>query len=55
MPIHALCSQIRNPAPPPCEKQQLRGGPLRMRKIIMTAEMILCVSRKNREDVIQSR
>jgi hypothetical protein len=41
--------------PPPCEKQQLRGGPLRMRKIIMTVEMILCVSRKNREDVIQSR
>ena len=54
MPIYALCSQIRNPAPP-CEKQQLRGGPLRMRKIIMTVEMLLCVARKNREDVIQSR
>lgn len=48
-------ARLGTPPPPPCEKQQLRGGPLRMRKIIMTVEMILCVSRKNREDMIQSR
>ena len=42
-------------ARPPGGGPQRRGGPLRMRKIIMTVEMILCVSRKNREDVIQSR